>query len=123
MLGHATPELAAPNGAHVHTIITVGNRTTGDMLRWEHCDTCPRDTDAGPGTVTDGWADNDTDRTTTYVPADFDNPRPLNQPHDLDWAERDEWLHHLTGDLWNVQMTEDEYLDMLQPLEPDGEEA
>lgn len=121
MLGHTTPEQAAPDGAHVHTIITVGNRATGDMLRWEHCDTCPRGTGADPEAVTAGWADEDTDRTTTYVTADFTNPQPLDQPYDLDWLEREEWLHHLAGDQWDVQMTEDEYLDMLRPVEPEDD--
>lgn len=84
MLGQATPEQAAPDGAHVHTIITVGNRATGDMLRWEHCDTCRRDADADPEALTVGWLEGDTDRTTTYVPVDFTGPRPLHLPYALD---------------------------------------
>lgn len=77
MLGHATPDQAAPDGAHIHTIHTVGNRATGDMLRCEHCDTCPRETDieADPETVIAGWAHEDTDRTTEYVPASPDSAR------------------------------------------------
>lgn len=31
-----------------------------------------------------GWADEDTDRTTTYALVNFDHPRPLGQPYDLD---------------------------------------
>lgn len=122
MLGFSTPERAAPDGAHVHTIHTVGNRATGDILRWEHCDTCPRETDTvfDPESVIGGWAHEDTDRTTTYVPADFTGPRQLDRPYYLDWAERDEWLRHLAGDAWDPDMTDDEYLDMLRPLDDDG---
>lgn len=122
MLGQATPEQAAPDGAHVHTIITVGNRATGDMLRWEHCDTCPRDADADPEALTVGWLEGDTDRTTTYVPVDFTAPRPLDLPYALDWAEREEWLHHLAGEAWDPDMTDDEYLDMLRPLDDDEDD-
>lgn len=105
MLGHDTPEQTAPDGAHVHTIHTVGNRATGDMLRWEHCDTCPRETDieAAPETVVAGWAYEDTDRTTTYVRADFTVPPQLDHPYDSQ-------VRH---------GTDDEYLDMFRPLDED----
>lgn len=146
MLGFSTPEEAAPHGGHVHEVVTVGNRRTGDIIRWEHCDTCPHTqpttTWTGPdGTrhlladglhlslpagmsveewcAAHGWDTDDTDHTTTYVPADFDHPRDLGQPYGFDWAERDEWLHHLAGGAWNPHMNEDEYLDMLHPLDGD----
>ena len=119
MLGYRTPEEAAPDGGHVHEVVTVGNRPTGDMLRWETCHTCPGAAPVDPRALMAGWADEDTDRTTTYAPVNFDRPRPLGQPYPLDWAERDEWLHHLTGDAYDPNMTEEEYLDMLRPLDDD----
>jgi len=148
VLGHDTPEEAAPGGGHVHEIITLGNRATGDMVRWEQCATCPETqptttwTD-GAGNrhlIADGthltipagvsleewwaaheWNPADTDDSTTYVPADFDALRELDSPHGLDWQERDQWLHHVSGDVWAPDMTDDEYLDMLRPLDDDDD--
>lgn len=53
------------------------------------------------------------------MPVDLDHPRDLDWPYGLNWAERDEWLRTLAGEALNPDMTEDEYLDMLRPLEDD----
>ena len=146
MLGHDSPDEAAPDGGHVHEVVTLGNRRTGDMVRWEQCATCPAAQPATTWTdpagnrhlLTDGahltiptglsldqwwaeheWDPDETDTTTTFIAADFAEPRRLDVPYGLDWAERDEWLHHLAGEAWDPEMTDDEYLDMLNPLEPD----
>jgi|JI8StandDraft_1071087.scaffolds.fasta_scaffold222022_1 hypothetical protein len=146
MLGHATPEEAAPDGGHVHEVYTVGNRETGEVIRWEQCRSCPRpqptttwtDEDGGRHILVDGahiaipigqyldywWAEHawhETDSTVTYVPVGFDEPRPTNLPYALNWEERDQWLHFVAGEPWEPGMTEDEWLDMLRPLEPDDE--
>lgn len=119
------------------------------MVRWEQCGTCPASQPTSTWTDPAGdrhlltagahltipaglsldqwwaereWDPEETDTTTTYVPVDFTEPRRLDVPYGLDWAERDEWLHHHTGEAWDPDMTDDEYLDMLRPLEPDDED-
>lgn len=64
------------------------------------------------------WHPDDRDTTTTYVPVDFTDPRALHVPYGLDSAERDEWLRHLAGEAWNPDVTDNKYIDMLDPSEP-----
>ncbi|MGI5950446.1 MAG: hypothetical protein ACOX61_01165 [Brooklawnia sp.] len=147
MLGYDTPDEAAPDGGHVHEVFTVGNRDTGEIIRWEQCRTCPQPQPTTTWTDDHGyrhilaegthvlipvgaplnywWAEHawdNTDHTITYAPVLFDQPRPTDQPYALNWEERDEWLTHLTGHETEPDMTEDEWLDTLQPLDPDHDE-
>lgn len=135
--------------AGMFTRSSLGNRATGDIVRWEQCATCPEtqpttwtDSAGNRHLITDGthltvpagvsleewwsaheWDPADTDDSTTYLAADFNAPRELDSPYGLDWQERDQWLHHLSGDVWAPDMTDEEYLDMLRPLQDEDDET
>lgn len=117
MLGFDTPDKAAPDGGHVHEVFTVGNRDTGEIIRWEQCRTCLQPAPTTTWTddhgyrhiLVDGahiaiptggplnywWAEHawdNTDHMVTDAPVVFDQSRPTDHPHALKWDERDEWL-------------------------------